>query len=240
MTSVAPDRTKVDNGHHGTVRGYGYYLCRCDDCRAAWATYRRTRKRTGIDPRPAKISTRAQRSDLGLSRSEAAEQRASVRYAAARKREGGRLYRWGRPSKSNYEMSCDPTVLARVRGARSAWADPTADTAISLVEVRADDLPTFLSAAKQCPLVPDRLVERALAGELLIVVDEAGPKVMLTKGWREILPWTGQAQLPATTVIGNAAPMRHHGNRGHKGHAKASWKGHISRSARARKTKEQA
>lgn len=120
------------------------------------------------------------------------------------------------------------------------YSDPTGDAAAARVDMRVDDLPTFLSAAKQCPVVPRDFLQRTMSGELKIVIDDDGPQFVVTRDRCDILPWTGGTTISPTTVIANARGMKHRGGRGHKGHAKASWKGHVSQSAKGRKTKSRA
>jgi hypothetical protein len=47
-----------DDPRHGTANGYNNYLCRCEPCRQAWATYtRETNHRRGINlPRAERIA----------------------------------------------------------------------------------------------------------------------------------------------------------------------------------------
>ena len=43
--SLPPGRRPNGSGPiHGTITGYSYYLCRCQDCRAAWAANSRRRR----------------------------------------------------------------------------------------------------------------------------------------------------------------------------------------------------
>jgi hypothetical protein len=240
MASVAPDLSRVDEGHHGTVRGYSYYRCRCQECRSAWATYRMERRNNGVDARPVRTSTRKVRWDTGLSNTERVQTRADRRFAALKRHEGRRVQRAFRFDDSVAVLFGEQVAW---RGRDGRWtqhqptADPVGDMAVTLAEIKVDNLETFLSAAKQCPIVPSGLVTRALAGELRIIIEDEGPRVVLMKQATDIVPWEGGEVATPTTIISNAIGMRGHSEHGHKGHTRTGWKGHVSQSAKGRKTK---
>jgi hypothetical protein len=41
MRGVAEPPLTPDDERHGTIRGYTTHRCRCEPCKAAWATYHR-------------------------------------------------------------------------------------------------------------------------------------------------------------------------------------------------------
>lgn len=136
---------------HGTVSGYSYHKCRCDQCRAASTEYRRKRRQRGINADSPITHGTLTGYDLGC-RCDPCRHGKSVYLAEWRKRKGC-------TSRSN-------TLTT------AAAAQPAVDVP-ALIEARARALAVTISQAPRSATARDARIRRSELLALLAKIRQA-------------------------------------------------------------------